>query len=82
MTQPARTDQNAPGRPGTTLVTGLMLFALFFGAGNLIFPPAIRRLATADTASSDSTHNQYQSYLTPGNWLLTPINAETSSITH
>ena len=33
MTQPARTDQNAPGRPGTTLVTGLMLFALFFGGG-------------------------------------------------
>ena len=29
MTQPARTDQNAPGRPGTTVVTGLMLFALF-----------------------------------------------------
>ena len=41
MTQPARTDQNAPGRPGTTLVTGLMLFALFFGAGNLIFPPVL-----------------------------------------
>ena len=41
MTQPARTDQNAPGRPGTTLVTGLMLFALFFGAGNLIFPPML-----------------------------------------
>ena len=41
MTQPARTDQNAPGRPGTTVVTGLMLFALFFGAGNLIFPPVL-----------------------------------------
>lgn len=41
MTQPARTDQNAPGRPGTTLVTGLVLFALFFGAGNLIFPPVL-----------------------------------------
>ena len=47
MTQPARTDQNAPdsrsatGRPGTTVVTGLMLFALFFGAGNLIFPPML-----------------------------------------
>ena len=41
MTQPARTDQNAPGRPGTTLVTGLMLFALFFGAGNLSFPPVL-----------------------------------------
>ena len=41
MTQPARTDQNATGRPGTTVVTGLMLFALFFGAGNLIFPPVL-----------------------------------------
>ena len=41
MTQPARTDQNAPGRPGTTVVTGLMLFALFFGPGNLIFPPVL-----------------------------------------
>ena len=41
MTQPARTDQNAPGSPGTTVVTGLMLFALFFGAGNLIFPPVL-----------------------------------------
>ena len=41
MTQPARTDQNAPGRPGTTVVTGLMLFALFFGAGTLIFPPVL-----------------------------------------
>ena len=41
MTQPARTDQNASGRPGTTVVTGLMLFALFFGAGNLIFPPVL-----------------------------------------
>ena len=41
MTQPARTDQNAPGRPGPTVDTGLMLFALFFGAGNLIFPPVL-----------------------------------------
>ena len=41
MTQPARTDQNDRGRPGTTLITGLMLFALFFGAGNLIFPPVL-----------------------------------------
>ena len=26
---------------GTILPTGLMLFALFFGAGNLIFPPLL-----------------------------------------
>ncbi|AMD88264.1 branched-chain amino acid ABC transporter substrate-binding protein [Actinomyces radicidentis] len=32
-----------PGRTshGGTLTTGLMLFALFFGAGNLIFPPVL-----------------------------------------
>ncbi len=29
------------GPAGRVLTTGLMLFALFFGAGNLIFPPAL-----------------------------------------
>ena len=41
MNQSARTDQAATGRIGMTIVTGLMLFALFFGAGNLIFPPVL-----------------------------------------
>ena len=41
MNRSARTDQAATGRIGMTIVTGLMLFALFFGAGNLIFPPVL-----------------------------------------
>lgn len=28
-------------RPGDTVAIGLMLFALFLGAGNLIFPPVL-----------------------------------------
>lgn len=39
----------APTSPATAIVTtGLMLFALFFGAGNLIFPPLLG--ATSDAA--------------------------------
>lgn len=37
----AATSSDSPSRLGTVLTTGLMLFALFFGAGNLIFPPAL-----------------------------------------
>ena len=36
------TDQLESPSPATSIVTtGLMLFALFFGAGNLIFPPLL-----------------------------------------
>ena len=36
------TDQHPSPSPVTSIVTtGLMLFALFFGAGNLIFPPLL-----------------------------------------
>ena len=36
------TSTTAPRRTSTTvLTTGLMLFALFFGSGNLIFPPVV-----------------------------------------
>ena len=41
MSRPARIARAVTGRVGTTVVTGLMLFALFFGAGNLIFPPVL-----------------------------------------
>ena len=39
----SHTDAARPERTsrGGTLTTGLMLFALFFGAGNLIFPPVL-----------------------------------------
>ena len=30
---------------GNTIAIGFMLFALFFGAGNLIFPPALGQAA-------------------------------------
>ena len=48
-TAPAADDVDAPACEGPSrttplrgvLTTGLMLFALFFGAGNLIFPPAL-----------------------------------------
>lgn len=32
-------------RPGDTVAIGLMLFALFLGAGNLIFPPVLGQQA-------------------------------------
>ena len=36
------TDQHpSPGPVTSVVTTGLMLFALFFGAGNLIFPPLL-----------------------------------------
>ena len=40
QTPPSSTTGSAPGAMSATM-TGLMLFALFFGAGNLIFPPVL-----------------------------------------
>jgi len=35
------TDKSSPSAGPTIIVVGLMLFAMFFGAGNLIFPPQL-----------------------------------------
>lgn len=36
-------------RPGTVLFCGLALFSMFFGAGNLIFPPFLGAQAGVHT---------------------------------
>ena len=57
----------AKGNSGIVIVAAMMLFSMFFGAGNLIFPP------TLGSQSGDNFNPAILGFLTTGVLLLSLI---------